>query len=60
MPTFVIGSENTIEAVAGRRPKGASGFRTEPELRKATADWPSGGQGWRTGGPRRARRPPNA
>src|SRR5438045_9442067 len=40
MPTFVIDNENRIDAVEGRRPKGAASFHTEQELRKATADWP--------------------
>ena len=37
---FAIDTENTIQAVEGRRPKGATVFGTEKELRKATASWP--------------------
>jgi hypothetical protein len=40
MPTFAIDTENTIQAVEGRRPKDATVFGTEKDLRKATASWP--------------------
>ena len=40
MLTFAIDTENTIQAVEGRRPKDATAFGTEKELRKATAGWP--------------------
>ena len=36
----MIDSENRIDAVEGRRPKGLTRFRTEQELRKATTEWP--------------------